>query len=222
MAHAVHSQGDVVVDAAVERLFHAVEIRILLVYLLGDLAGARDIPAVALPGREHDVVMHLVERLRGVEESLSAYAQSQNNAYGHAAYLLSVDPGENEHHCKADERDTHRQHLLVMLAVVRKVGVEQHSERDKERSSESPALDLLDFIESLRAENYQQKADHERVAVGQPVRHLSAVPHHVHRADIHAQDHHADEHRRSDTLPRSEAAAGEIQYRADQGERTRV
>ena len=162
--------------------------------------------------------MHLVERLRGVEVRLGAHEYRHYNAHRLLPDVLFVSPRQNKHDRKADQRNKHGQHLLVVVAVVGEVSVKEHCKRYRERRRKSPSAHLVQLVERLRAQNDQQEADHERVAVREPVRHLTAVPHHIHRANVHAQHHHADEHRRGDTLPGGEAAACEVQYHAHQSE----
>ena len=79
--------------------------------------------------------------------------------------------------------------MLIALGV----DVEDGGEDAEEDAAQIGGLDAVEMLEGDRRHGEQDEGDDEGIAEGEPVRHLTAMPPHIHRLDVHAEEHHAEQ-----------------------------
>ena len=104
----------------------------------------------------------------------------------------------NRHKCYRRERNGYAVKYLSALTAER--GYESilcfcvyyESNITQCNRSYSPCLNLFQLFKAMRRKCHYHKRQHKRVAVRKPVRHLSAVPYHIDRTDIHTYRQQCD------------------------------
>ena len=97
----------------------------------------------------------------------------------------------NRHEYYGRERNCYAVKYLSALTAERRdecilrLNVYYKSNITQRNCTYRPCPDLFKLFKAMRRKRHYHKRQHKRVSVRQPVRHLSAVPYHINRTDIH-------------------------------------
>ena len=221
------SECRIIVDTAEEGLFRTVE---AVVLFLQHLCCRTSVLHVVLIGGTGGVCHFLVDVLHGIYSVVgcfAAYHDQHHSGQGNAYTTLALRDLSAQHEVQQNQVNAHecRRDPDSTLCHLVKVQTGNNGNNDRHyhcRADQVLLFDAVAVCECSCRHGQEHKGQQECIAERQPVRHLSAVPHHVYRCDQHAHYHYSDQQRVTDLLFPVDLFVQVEQGQQHQGQQTAV
>ena len=204
MRQAVHIYSHRVVYRAEEVFLYPVEAVILRLYLIHLFTKRKYNAQIAVPCREGNILVHFCQRICCIEAKLRTYhcGYKYHACLWQLALFHIVPCRIYGNTCDRHEyygRKCNGYTVKHLTSVTVKRGYESilclcvyyESNITERNRSDRSCPDRFKLFKAMRRKSDYDKRKHKRVAVGKPVGHLSAVPYHIDRSDIHTYNKQA-------------------------------
>ena len=224
------TEARVVIDGSRVGFFCAVEGRILCVDPVDQIAAGLDVLPVGFSGGVRDIPVNIVEFAGRVVGQLTAADthQRERDIFRHSSGRVFAAQHIDESGVDREEDDRHPDRLegvdIFALLALKMSGIRKQEQHkiDGEHSGKHIFLDVPHIFHRHGRHGEQHEREDEGIAEGQPVRHLSAVPEHIDRAAVHADDQRCHHHAEAEFLSQRDAAVHEEQRQAEERQHTAV
>ncbi len=219
-------QRHVVVELAEDGLFHAVKALVAFLHRLHNRAGAVQIVVVvAVSGVDH-IVIQRVHAPKPVEEAFDCNHRNHHHADDLLVLPRAVKPQHREPDRNQNQRKPDAGIIVGRKILVVGVGVflENHAKQGKNSARSRNGFERygVKLVHRAAGKHREDEAEHEAVAIIEPVGALEAVPEQVGDRKREGRNEQEDKERRRNLLPHGILAGEEIGGNQEQGQHTAI